>query len=76
MAERDEADAPGRQLAPADRVALVSASTEARPLGTLDKDGAALAPVTPKRAEELLDALAHQAPAGATEARASRSRCG
>ncbi|MSP58794.1 MAG: AgmX/PglI C-terminal domain-containing protein [Myxococcales bacterium] len=56
-----------RQLTPGDRVALLAASVDARPLGA----GPPLAPLTRERAEELLDALARQPAAGATDLGAS-----
>jgi len=54
-----------RQLTPKDRVALLTASTAARPIG------AGLAPVTRELTEQLLDGLARTPAAGATDLGAS-----
>jgi TonB family protein len=61
--ERAVVDGILRQLTANDRVAVLSASVDARPLGA----GPALAPVTKERIEELVDALARTPPAGATD---------
>ncbi len=61
--EKAVVDAILRQLTTRDRVAVLAASVDARPLGAAPP----LAPLSSKRAEELLDALARQPPAGATD---------
>ncbi len=61
--ERAVVDAILRQLGGNDRVAVMAASVDARPLG----QGEPLQPATAKRAEQLLDALARAPAAGATD---------